>query len=181
MTNTTHDEAASTKKRSGPFRQSATQAGRIEDLVCDDFERDLLPVARHLMMTFSRPEQQTWQVAYSIAVERWGERIGLPAAHGLSEIISSLLRIRVGGLDFQDPLCLESRDYVTDDETQLIRMIHHMRRGQTPAARYAAEKLTRGRMESVFIRHGLAFAARFSCGLPQASDSRGGPGLVVVK
>ncbi|MEL6100319.1 MAG: hypothetical protein AAFR68_03290 [Pseudomonadota bacterium] len=137
----------------------------LEHLGFDDCERGLLAVARYFFLSRSVPEQQTWQVAFSVAVERWGPDIGLPIAFAMSKLVRAIGDART---DFasSDPFEARARESATFDEAVMMRMLHHMRRDQTPDARDAVEVLTRGLMDPHVVRAGLAVAARFGCGAP---------------
>ena len=87
----------------------AEQTEKVEDLVpidtlpFDEFELGLLAVLRHFSKSYTVPENQTWQHAYLIAAERWGERIGLSTAYALMKVIQGypifIIVIRVPVLD----------------------------------------------------------------------------------
>jgi len=130
----------------------------------DDFEKGLLPVLRYFLMSFETPDSQAWQQAYAVASERWGEAIGLAAAQALMKLLRAVLESRDGQYSFIDSFDLEFRGTVTPDEAALLRMLHHMRRDQTPQAREAVADVTCGQMDPHVIRAGLAFASRFSAG-----------------
>lgn len=152
----------------------------LETLGCDAFEIGLLPVLRHLCLSALRTDPKSWSRAFDIAVERHGEAIGLPAAHGLNKVVLALFACREEGLDLKDPLCPDAKRDITDDEVQLLSMIHHMRRDNTAAARSAVAFVTRGRMDPELIRHGLTFAKRFPAGMGRHARVVGRPKLSVV-
>ncbi|MEL6467973.1 MAG: hypothetical protein AAFQ58_23670, partial [Pseudomonadota bacterium] len=137
----------------------------LEHLGFDDCERGLLAVARYFFLARSSPEQQSWQVAFSVSVERWGSDIGLPIAFAMSKLVRSVADVRTDFFSC-DPFDDDARGRASFDEAVLMRMLHHMRREQTPDARDAVEVLTRGLMDPHVIRAGLAVAARFGCGAP---------------
>ncbi|MEP3329759.1 hypothetical protein [Sedimentitalea sp.] len=137
----------------------------IAQLRCDSFERTVLPVARHLFQSFAQPEQQGWFRAFAIAVEHWDEPVGLSIAYHLQKLMRALVHCRPQGLDFQDPLCIDGKNAVTEDELLLVGMLHNMRRDQTAEARKCVYQITDGRMDPDVIRTGLEFARRFSCGM----------------
>lgn len=130
----------------------------------DAFEIGLLSVARHHLDALRCPETQAWHLAYSIAAERWGDRIGLPAAHLLARFLRYVVQCRRDGFDYNDPFCEHNRDLVTLDEAALLHVLHFMRRDNTPAARDAVDALTNGRLDPDVIRSGLTFANRFPAG-----------------
>ncbi|MFA3917872.1 hypothetical protein [Ruegeria hyattellae] len=163
-----------------PTPQTKPEMQRPGDLGFDPFETGILSVTRHLLVSFRSPETQTWHIAYSIAAERWGDNIGFPAAHRLAKYLKAVLRSRTDSIDFNDPFCVESRDWVTQDEAALLYVLHFMRRDDTPAARDAVETLTLGRMDPDVIRTGLDFAQRFPSGATPAPQHRTKPVLYVV-
>jgi len=124
----------------------------------------VLPVLRHFLFALSHPERQSWQLAYKIAAERWGEVPGLSIANLLFKTIRFVVEARSGSFAVVDPLCLKDRDRVTRDEVAFLRMLHHMRRDDTAQARDAVADLTQGTMDPNVIRSGLSFAHRYSCG-----------------
>ena len=152
----------------------------LETLGCDAFEIGLLPVLRHLCLSAQAADPKSWSRAFDIAVERQGEAIGLPAAHGLNKVVLALLACRDEGGDLKDPLCPDAKRDITDDEVQLLSMIHHMRRDNTAAARSAIAFVTRGRMDPELIRNSLAFANRFPAGLGRHARVVERPKLSVV-
>ena len=152
----------------------------LETVGCDDFEIGLLPVLRHLCVSAQSADPKSWSRAFDIAVERYGEAIGLPAAHGLHKIVLSVFACRAGGPEAKDPLDTETRRDITDDEVQMLSMLHHMRRDNSAAARSAVAFVTRGRMDPVLIRAGLSFANRFPAGVGRHARKVARPKLSVV-
>lgn len=143
----------------------------IDSLGFDEFELGLLAVLRHFSKSYEAPEKQTWQHAYLIAAERWGERIGLSSAYALMKVIQAVSRCRPTGLDVQDPLCLSAKNFVTEDEFALIGMLHHMRRDEAQQARKFIQILAFGRNDPAIIHAGLSFAHRFSLGKRKVANS----------
>lgn len=152
----------------------------LETVGCDDFEIGLLPVLRHLCVSTESADPKSWARAFDIAVERFGETIGLPATHGLNKIVLALFACHAGGPEVKDPLCPKAKRDITDDEVQLLSMIHHMRRDNSAAARSAVAFVARGRLDPLLIRTGLTFANRFPAGLGRHARVAGRPRLSVV-
>ncbi len=147
---------------------------------CDDFEIGLLSVIRHLNVGLDLADPMAWRRAYEIASERWGDAIGLPAAHALMKLMMAVHDCREDAFQTRDPLCLKDRECITDDEVHLIAMLHYMRRDRTAAAREAVEDVTQGLMDPHVIRAGLAFAHRFSAGQGTDTSSSRAPKLTIV-
>ena len=102
--------------------QVAAKSNRVLLALCDldSFEEGLLPVLRHFLQCLAQPERQSWQFAYKIAVERWGESQGLPIAHALFKLVQFTLKARRVGFDTIDPLELDDRAFVTRDEQAFL-------------------------------------------------------------
>ena len=148
-----------------PFPTASLQSHQtLNALGLDMFEKELLCVVRYFLSSFEAPDSQLWHQGFAVAVEKWGEPMGLPIAFATSKLVRAVLRCRDGGMFFHDPLDLETRTMVSDDEAYLLTMLHHMRRDETSAARAAVDALTHGQMDPDVIRSGLSFAARFSYG-----------------
>lgn len=147
----------------------------------DTFEEGMLPLLRHFMICLAEPERQTWQHAFKIAAERWGETLGLQVAHSLFKLIQFVVKARRKDFATVDPLDIEARGFVTRDEHAFLQMLHHMRRDETPQAREAVADVTGCTMDPDVIRAGLSFADRFPAG-KQARRSVAGskPQLQVV-
>ncbi|MEM9974205.1 MAG: hypothetical protein AAF771_08500 [Pseudomonadota bacterium] len=153
----------------------------LEALELDQFDLGLLSLTRHFLSTFATPAVQSWGHAYSIAVERWGETVGLSVAHALQKVLRAVLEARENPVTHHDPFSPEARLYATSDEESLLRMLRNMRRDETAKARDAVEELTGGVMDPHVIRAGLAFATRFSDGYQRTNPSQARPALRVIK
>ncbi len=165
-----------------PLGLPQAQRDRMPLAFCDldAFEAGLLPVLRHFVLSLTRPESQSWQFAYKIAAERWGDSLGLPVAQSLFKLVQFILKARRVGFDAIDPLALEERDFVTRDEQALLQMLHHMRRDDTPRAREAVANVTGCTMDPDVIRAGLSFADRFPAGSVACRQRGQRPELRVV-
>lgn len=164
---------------SNPIQQG-TSAQPLTSLGLDPFEEGLLFVARHLMAGLQDGCPNAPLRAQKVATERWGEAIGLSAAHYLSNLLTSLIDCRDDDPDFRDPFALELRATVTDDEALLLTALHHMRRDQTPKARETVMLLSGGFMDPHLIRAGLSFAARFPAGTATPRKRTPAPRLQLV-
>lgn len=130
----------------------------------DGFEQGLLPIARHFLRCYEKPDCQGWQAAYTIAAERWGDAQGLPVAHQMRKILRATLDCRPTHFATNDPLCPKARERLTADELALLQMIHHMRRDRTAQARMALDHLTQGRRDPHVIQAALSLAGRWPSG-----------------
>ena len=101
----------------------------IDTLSLDEFEHGLLALSRHFVMGYEDGNRKSWNSAYIIAVERWGERIGLPVAFAVMKLIGVLMRLRPD-IEVLDPFIAENKTCVTGDEHALMLMVHYMRRAR---------------------------------------------------
>lgn len=152
----------------------------VENLPFDSFEVGLLTVSRHFLDVMRCPETQAWHLAYSIAAERWGDRIGLPTAHLLARFLKYVVQCREDNFDHTDPFCEQSCGLATADEIALLYVLHFMRHDNSAAARNAVEELTQGRLDPDVIRAGLTFANRFPAGASPNEIATKGVRLEVV-
>ncbi|MBO9473087.1 hypothetical protein J7413_05995 [Shimia sp. R10_1] len=152
----------------------------LRTIGCDEFEFGLLAVLRHIMLGLYEADPHGWTRGQDIAVERWGEAVGLPAAYLLNKVALALAESREDGPEMMDPLCTEARLKMTDDEMQIMSMLHHMRRDKASGARSAVAFVTRGRMDPDLIRAGLSFSHRFPAGVKPTHRKVGRPKLSVV-
>lgn len=152
----------------------------LRTIGCDDFEFGVLAVLRHIMLGLFEGDPRGWARGHDIAIERWGETVGLPTAHLLNRVAIALADCVEDGPEMMDPLCLDARQRMTSDEMQIMSMLHHMRRDKVSGARNAVAFVTRGRMDPELIRAGLSFAHRFPAGVKPANRVVNKPTLRVV-
>ena len=153
-----------TSSKKPPFkavRAAQNRNSTIEGSEFDDFERGLLPVIRQFLVCFDCPAMQTWRRANTVAAECWGESMGLLIAYKLQKVVCALYEARQAPIDYCDPLAVDSRSFLTADEIRILRMLHYMRRDDTPAAREAVAAVTENTMDPHVIRAGLSFAHQF--------------------
>jgi hypothetical protein len=143
-----------------PDHMPSPDAVLVETLGLDAFETGLLPVLRHFLTAFARPESQAWQTAFAVAAQRWDATRGPQIAMGLLPVLQALRSARRKDFLFANPLCIECRTKVTGTEAAFLRMLQAMRRDRADLARAAVMDLAEGRMDPGLIQAGLAFAAR---------------------
>lgn len=151
----------------------------VSDIKCDSFELGLLPIIRHFLMSLTGQRPDAWFLAYAIAAERLGERIGFPVAHGLAGITERSIELLDTHPPFKDPLSADNRSVATEYEAAFLEMMHHMRRDQTQQARAKAAIVMQNREDPGFIRACLAFARRHRVGDP-AQPADVPPGLKII-
>ncbi|MEM8652600.1 MAG: hypothetical protein AAGF54_18880 [Pseudomonadota bacterium] len=153
----------------------------VDNLKIDEFEIGLLTVTRYFLASVNKTSVENWQQGYTIASERWGETVGLRAAFYLWSLINSVLNSKSDVFLFHDPLNLETRGFVSEDEKLLIQTIHHMRRDQTSLARKAMFGLCNGVIDSETVKAGLMLSTRFPINLQAVGMRSEKPRLRLVE
>ena len=142
-----------------PVRMTAPGQPRPHPDMLDPVSRHLLPVLRYFLSALQSPDGQSWRFAYSAAAEIWGEARGLAVAHRTQNFLSALLKSRPVPLRHADPLCLEARAELTEDECLLMALLTRMRADETAQARDMLAALTGGRIAAAAVRTGLELSA----------------------
>lgn len=124
----------------------------------DADEQGLLAVLRHLMMTEQGRDADGWKLAQTMAIARWGESQGLSLAYRVMRYVEAVLAQLPRAFEVTDPLAVDDKHLVTPDELAALRIIHHMRRDETPPARAYIEMIAMGQMDVDLIRAGLALS-----------------------
>ncbi|WP_245540930.1 hypothetical protein [Octadecabacter antarcticus] len=126
----------------------------------DAVSKALLPVVRHFLNAFLRPDTQGWRYAFAAASGTWGEARGLSIAHDTQKFLETILRSRPVPLTYCDPLDIDVSEHLTADEVDVLSLIAAMRADRTPQAREILASLTGGHIPPRIVEQGLSLAAR---------------------
>ena len=126
----------------------------------DPMSRALLPVIRYFYLALRVPASHGWRYGFDCAIGIWGQERGLVIANATQKFIYDLLRCRQNALHFCNPLDIDMRDTVAPDEEIVLSLLIFMRKDQTRKARDIISILHQGRIDPVFVRHGLELAAK---------------------
>lgn len=129
-----------------PSRLSPGATGAAQPLVSalDDFERDVLTIARHFFEAFARPEGHAWVDAFGEAERTFPMPFGASIAHAVLIAINALRTSRRRTFLFERPGSLAAAFTLTDTERYFIRILHDIRRGDRASARAHALFLCEG-------------------------------------
>ncbi|SMX30869.1 hypothetical protein [Octadecabacter ascidiaceicola] len=116
----------------------------------------LLPVLRHHLAALQGSNPLGWRLAFGLAEQRWGEGKGLALAHRSQVFLSALLAARPVPLDCVDPLHIDDRDTLTEDEGNLMIALSAMSSDDAPRARLTIMALTGGRVPASAVSTGLS-------------------------
>jgi hypothetical protein len=125
----------------------------------DPVNAAMLPIMRHHLTALQGDDPLAWRHAFHVAVERWGEGRGLALAHRAQVFLSALLACRLVPLNIADPLDLDRRVFLTDDEQHLMVLLSAMREDDAPCARDLLSLLSGGRVTAAIVQAGLSFAS----------------------
>ena len=126
----------------------------------DAVSKALLPVVRHFLDAFLKPDTRGWRYAFAAASGTWGEARGLSIAHDTQMFLETILRTRPVPLAYCDPLDVDVREHLTVDEVDVLSLIAAMRANKTPQAREILVRITGGQIPPRIVEQGLSLAAR---------------------
>ena len=124
----------------------------------DPVDAALLPVIRHHLAALQGENPLAWRQAFAIAEQQWGEGRGLALAHRSQVFLSALLSCRNVPIRCIDPLNIDERHTLTEDERLIMNAVSAMRSDDAPQARQLIALLTGGRLTAVIIQAGLSLA-----------------------
>lgn len=131
------------------------------ELKCDPFEESLVPIVRRLVRTLGKQDAIGCCQAYDRAIEKWGDPIGLSIAHLMQKLIVELTKCRGAPLTCFYPRESAELLFVSHDEFNLLKMLHHMRRDDFSGASMPAEELMLGKRVPKVMRAAMTFAQRY--------------------
>ncbi|MDX8355736.1 hypothetical protein [Cognatiyoonia sp. IB215182] len=131
------------------------------ELQCDPFEQSLVPIIRRLVRTLGKQDAIGCCQAYDRAIEKWGDPIGLSIAHLMQKLITELTKCRGAPLTCFYPRERAELVFVSHDEFNLLKMLHHMRREDFNRASQPAEYLMFGKRAPKVMRAASTFAQRY--------------------
>ena len=163
------------------FKTSLTEA---DPIIAASISREATRQAEQIELIASENivSQAVIDAQGSVLTNKYAEGYPGRRYYGGCEYVDEVtLHCRPAGLAFNDPLCLEQRGSLTCDELALMKMLHHMRRDNTPEARDAVNLVTGGYPDAHLIQAGLTLANRFPTGTDRRGDTSRRPLLRVVK
>ncbi|WP_049834649.1 hypothetical protein [Octadecabacter temperatus] len=97
-------------------------------------------------------------MAFSLAEQRWGEGLGLAMAHRSQVFLSALLACRNVPLHGFDPLDIDERQNLTEDEAILMSILSAMCDDNTAQARHLIARVAKNRVTAETVKAGLSLA-----------------------
>ena len=118
-----------------------------------------LPLIRYFYLALVVPESHGWRHGIDFTTGKWGHERGLTIAYAVQKFVYDLLRCRQSTSDFYDPVDIDIRKKISPDEKTVLNLLIFMRMDETKKVRNIIFKLHRGRIDPIFVRHGLELAA----------------------
>ena len=140
----------------------------------------VLPIVRHFLDALLHPNSFGWRIAQTIAVGTWGEARGLAIAYDTQKFLTALLLYRKVPLSFNDPLNLELRDQLQNDEVAILNLLIAMQADKTAQARVCVLYLTQGQMRADVVKSALILAKRLEFNTSNL-NTRKRPALRIIK
>ena len=130
------------------------------------------------MLTFHRPEMQTWVQAFEHAEALFGPVAGPVINKAVLAVVEQTRDTRGSGFAYCDPYCHHCRPFLTNEERYLITVLHLLRRGRNNEAALQAMLLCEGSDTTavmdrfhVLVQRANGFDV-FAPGYPQSNISR---------
>jgi hypothetical protein len=133
----------------------------------------VLPIIRHHLDALQGDNPLAWRISFQLATERWGEARGLALAHRAQVFLSNILACRPVPMETSDPLDVDQREKMTQDERKLMDLMTAMRSDQIASARELLAHLTGGRVTAQAVNSALSFAMLLET--PQSTIRRPAP------
>lgn len=123
----------------------------IMDQGFDEFETQVLHIARRFFQTFSSPKTQSWQLAFYDAERFFPAPFGATIATAILAVVDELRVARKSSFVFINGDCRNCSHRVTQEERYLIASLHHVRRRSRSQAHTNAMMLCEGHDPSDFL------------------------------
>jgi len=121
---------------------TVTALSQLDSL--DDFERNVLTIARHFFEAFAEPSRHSWIDAFGAAERAFPVPFGASIAHAILIAIIAMRVSRRHTFVFERPEGLAAAFTLTDTERYFIKTLHDIRRGDRASARAHALFLCEG-------------------------------------
>lgn len=143
--------SSGSSKRQTHNHDAPDSALRLDQTAYDQFERDVLQIARMFFLSFHRAESHAWVNAFYTAEKRFNAPYGATIANAILMVVNTMRAARVGGFSYRDPNCETCREYITDEERYLIGTLHDVRQRNRSGAKMNAMLLCQGEDDQAFM------------------------------
>ena len=123
----------------------------LSDQGFDEFETNVLRIARRFFHSFAVPESQAWHKAFFEAERMFPAPFGATIATAVLAVIDELRVARKSSFVFISGACQSCEKRVTQEERYLIAAVHNIRRRNRSQAHANAMMLCEGHDPSDFL------------------------------
>ncbi len=165
-----------TRQHANPQTPCCTQAdpANLSNLLArqpfDEFEKQVLQIARMFFVTFHVPNSQMWMEAFQFAEHEFPAPFGATLANAILIYVESMRRVRANSFNYHDPHCPGCSQQLTDEERYLISVIHHLRQGEMGQAQLNAMLLCEGRDSSKMLEAARRMLLIIGCETPEVKS-----------
>ena len=117
----------------------------------DEFELQVLEIARYFFVTWSSPHSQSWMDAFMLAEQMFPAPFGATIAHAVAIMLNEMRSARPHLFNYHNPRCAGCSRKITDEERYLIAALQAVRRGQRSQAETQALMLCEGQDATAFL------------------------------
>jgi len=137
-------------RRTGHKHSSPINDKDVDQTPFDEFERDILQIARLFFKAFDNPESHAWVNAFYFAELRLHAPYGATIANAVLMSINAMRIVRSSGFNYLDPNCQTCKKYITDEERYFIGTLHNIRLKRRSAVKMNAMLLCQGSVDIGF-------------------------------
>ncbi|MEM1005933.1 MAG: hypothetical protein AAF496_00470 [Pseudomonadota bacterium] len=118
-----------------PDNRIAQPAGHSLLAECDfdEFETNVLDIARHFFLAFAEPESEAWVEAFRRAELMFPAPFGATIANAILIALNDMRQSRVRLFTYSNPRCDDCLHHITDEERYFISALRDMRRSNRGA------------------------------------------------
>ena len=137
-------------RRMGHKHSSPINGTDVDQTPFDEFERDILQIARLFFKAFDHPESFTWVNAFYFAELKFHAPYGATIANAVLMSINAMRIVRGSGFNYLDSNCQTCKKYITAEERYFIGTLHNIRLKNRSAVKMNAMLLCQGSADISF-------------------------------
>ena len=141
---------AGSPKRTGHRHNLPIASSYLDQTSFDEFECDILQIARLFFKAFDHPESFTWVNAFYFAELKFHAPYGATIANAVLMSINAMRIVRGSGFNYLDSNCQTCKKYITAEERYFIGTLHNIRLKNRSAVKMNAMLLCQGSADISF-------------------------------
>ena len=137
-------------RRMGHKHSSPINGTDVDQTPFDEFERDILQIARLFFKAFDNPESYAWVNAFYFAELRLHAPYGATIANAVLMSINAMRIARSSGFNYLDPNCQTCKKHITAEERYFIGTLHNIRLKNRSGVKMSSMLLCQGSDDTGF-------------------------------